>query len=189
MGGACFRYFSYNYDSLHNDWVSSYFARLMDLIARSPKVIINQKEFVMSMQHDQNIEPLSAMAERLKPLFPGLLGIEWTKLEPDHVQAKLLVRMELCTAGNSLHGGAFMALADTVGAVATFIQLPKGARTTTIESKTNFLRGAPIGSYVHADTRPLHRGRTTHVWETRITDEAGKLCALVIQTQMLLYEA
>ena len=158
----------------------------MNLIARSPKGIINEKEFLMSMQHDQNIEPLSAMAERLKPLFPGLLGIEWTKLEPDHVQAKLLVRMELCTAGNSLHGGAFMALADTVGAVATFIQLPKGARTTTIESKTNFMRGAPVGSYVQADTRPLHRGRSTHVWETRITDEAGKLCATVTQTQMVL---
>ena len=139
-------------------------------------------------QPDQAQASLEDMAERLKPLFPGLLGIEWVKLEPEHVQARLLVRMELCTAGNRLHGGAFMALADTVGAVATFIQLPKGARTTTIESKTNFLRGAAIGSYVLADTRPLHRGRSTHVWETRISDEAGKLCAVVTQTQMVLQQ-
>jgi uncharacterized protein (TIGR00369 family) len=149
---------------------------------------LSSKESFMTSHQDQHQEPLKAMEERLKHLFPGLLGIEWTKLDPEHVQARLLVRAELCTVGNSLHGGAFMALADTVGAVATFIQLPKGARTTTIESKTNFMRGAPVGSFVQADTRPLHRGRSTHVWETRITDEAGKLCATVTQTQMVLLQ-
>lgn len=79
-----------------------------------------------------------------------------------------------------------MAFADTLGAVATFVNLPPGARTTTIESKTNFLGGASAGSYVIAECTPIHRGRTTMVWQTRLTSEAGKLLALVTQTQMVL---
>lgn len=86
-------------------------------------------------QPDQAQASLEDMAERLKPLFPGLLGIEWVKLEPEHVQARLLVRMELCTAGNSLHGGAFMALADTVGAVATLFNCPKAHAPRPLSQK------------------------------------------------------
>jgi len=102
------------------------------------------------------------------------------------VRATLTVRKEICTVGDTLHGGALMAFADTIGAVATFINLPEGARTTTLESKTNFLRAAPVGMVVTAEATPFHKGRTTMVWQTRITDSDGRLCGVVTQTQMLL---
>jgi len=92
----------------------------------------------------------------------------------------------VCTVGNSLHGGAIMAFADTLGAVGTILNMPAGHRTTTIESKTNFISGAPLGSKVTGESTPLHRGRTTQVWQTRITSEAGKLVAIVTQTQMVI---
>jgi len=129
---------------------------------------------------------LQAMKARLMPLFPGLMGVELVEISPERVLATMKVRPDLCTAGETLHGGAFMAFADTLGAVATVVNLPEGARTTTIESKTNFLGGAPVGSTVSAETTALHRGRTTMVWQTRITGETGKLCALVIQTQLVI---
>ena len=124
--------------------------------------------------------------ERFKGLLPDHLGIEMTEATPERVVAKLAVRQELCTVGNSLHGGAIMAFADTLGAVGTIMNLPAGARTTTIESKTNFIGGAPLGAKVTGESTPLHRGRTTQVWQTRITSEAGKLVAIVTQTQMVL---
>ncbi len=129
---------------------------------------------------------LQAMKARLMPLFPGLMGVELVEISPERMLATMKVRPDLCTAGETLHGGAFMAFADTLGAVATVVNLPEGARTTTIESKTNFLGGAPVGSTVSAETTALHRGRTTMVWQTRITGETGKLCALVIQTQLVI---
>ena len=124
--------------------------------------------------------------QRFKGLLPDHLGIEMTEATPERVVAKLAVRQELCTVGNSLHGGAIMALADTLGAVGTIMNLPAGHRTTTIESKTNFIGGAPLGSKVMGESTPLHRGRTTQVWQTRITSEAGKLVAIVTQTQMVI---
>ena len=129
---------------------------------------------------------LASIQQRLAPLFPGLLGIELSEVGPERVVASMAVRPDLCTAGGILHGGAIMAFADTLGAVATFVNLPKGARTTTIESKTNFLGAAPAGSRVTGECTPFHRGRTTMVWQTMIRSEAGKLCAVVTQTQMVL---
>jgi 1,4-dihydroxy-2-naphthoyl-CoA hydrolase len=129
---------------------------------------------------------LASVQQILKPLFPGLLGIQFTEVGPERVVASMEVRPELCTTGAVLHGGAIMAFADTLGAVATFANLPKGARTTTIESKTNFLGAAPAGSRVIGECTPFHRGRTTMVWQTLVRSEAGKLCAVVTQTQMVL---
>ena len=123
---------------------------------------------------------------RMKGLLPDLLGIELTEAAPERVVATLAVRPELCTVGNSMHGGAIMAFADTLGAVGTLMNLASGQRTTTIESKTNFIGGAPLGSRVTGESTPLHRGRTTQVWQTRITSEAGKLVAIVTQTQMVI---
>ncbi len=124
--------------------------------------------------------------ERMKGLFPDLLGIELTAAAPERVLATLAVRQDLCTVGGTLHGGAIMAFADTLGAVGTFLNMPVGHRTTTLESKTNFIGAAPIGSRVAGECTPVHRGRTTMVWQTRITSENGKLVALVTQTQMVI---
>src|SRR5262245_59101086 len=124
--------------------------------------------------------------EQWKGLLPDLLGIQFVEVTPERVVASLDVRPNLCTVGGILHGGTVMAFADTLGAVATFVNLPPGARTTTIESKTNFLGGAPVGSRVIAECTPIHRGRTTMVWQTQLKSEAGKLLGMVIQTQMVL---
>lgn len=124
--------------------------------------------------------------DRLKPLFPGLMGVEISEATKDRIVASMLVRPDLCTAGGICHGGAFMAFADTVGAVGTFVNLPPNTRTATIESKTNFMGAAPVNTKVIAESIPLHKGRTTQVWQTTIKTEAGKLCAIVTQTQMVL---
>lgn len=129
---------------------------------------------------------VQALQQRLEPLFPGLMGVTLTEVSPERVVATMKVRPDLCTAGSILHGGAFMAFADTIGAVATVVNLPAGARTTTIESKTDFLGAAPVGSTVTAECTAFHRGRTTMVWQTQIRSEQGKLCAVVTQTQMVL---
>lgn len=122
----------------------------------------------------------------LKPLFPGLMGVKLTEVAPEHVVATMQVRPDLCTTGGILHGGAVMAFADTLGAVGTFVNLPANARTVTIESKTNFLGAAAAGTTVTGECTPLHRGKTTMVWQTFIKGESGKTCAIVIQTQMVL---
>ncbi|KAB2919682.1 MAG: PaaI family thioesterase [Hyphomicrobiaceae bacterium] len=132
----------------------------------------------MALAHD--------IQKRIQPLFPGLMGVEIKEATPDRIVATMLVRPDLCTAGGICHGGAYMALADTVGAVGTIVNLPAGARTTTIESKTNFLGAAAVNTRVTAESAPLHRGKTTQVWQTMIRNEAGKLCAVVTQTQMVL---
>lgn len=129
---------------------------------------------------------LASVQQILQPLFPGLLGIELLEVAPERVVASMQVRSDMCTTGDVLHGGAIMAFADTLGGVATFVNLPKGARTTTIESKTNFLGAAPVGSRVTGECTPFHRGRTTMVWQTLIKSDSGKLCAVVTQTQMVL---
>src|SRR6266705_3120235 len=113
------------------------------------------------------------------------LGIRFVEATPERVVAELDPRPALTTVGGALHGGTLMALADTVGAAATFLNLPAGAGTTTLESKTNFFAAGKSGT-VRAEATPLHRGRRTQVWQTRVTDEAGKLLSLTIQTQMVL---
>ena len=118
--------------------------------------------------------------------FSELLGIEFVHAAADRVVAELTVREELCTRPAVLHGGAIMAFADTLGAAATVLNLPAGAWTTTIESKTNFLAPAPAGGKVVGETTPIHRGRRTMVWQTRITTAEGRAVALVMQTQMVL---
>jgi uncharacterized protein (TIGR00369 family) len=122
----------------------------------------------------------------LQPLFPGLMGVEIQEAAQDRIVASMLVRPDLCTGGNVCHGGAFMAFADTVGAVGTVMNLAPDTRTTTIESKTNFMSTAAVNTRITAESIPLHRGKTTHVWQTTIRNEAGKLCAVVTQTQMVL---
>jgi uncharacterized protein (TIGR00369 family) len=92
----------------------------------------------------------------------------------------------LCTRPAVLHGGAIMAFADTLGAAATILNLPEGAGTTTIESKTNFIAAAPEGTRIKGEATPLHRGRRTMVWQTRVTTAEGKLVAVVTQTQLVL---
>jgi len=128
---------------------------------------------------------LAKLAARPLP-FARLLGIEYTLAEKDRVAARMMVRDELCTAHAVLHGGAIMAFADTLGAAGTILNLPDGAWTTTIESKTNFVGPAAAGKPVLGEATPVHRGRRTQVWQTRITTEDGKLVALVTQTQMVL---
>ena len=128
----------------------------------------------------------AATQERFKGLLPELLGIELSEVTPDKVIARMTVRKALCTLGDNLHGGAIMAFADTLGAVAAIMNMPEDARTTTIESKTNFIAGAPLGTRVTGESVPVHRGRTTVVCQTTIRSEAGKLVALVTQTQLVI---
>jgi len=128
----------------------------------------------------------ASMQEQFKGGLATLLGIQFIEVTREKVVAELTVRADLCTLGQVLHGGAIMAFADTLGAVATIANLPEGARTTTIESKTNFLSAAPLGSRIVGESTPVHRGRTTMVWQTQIKSEAGRLVALVTQTQMVL---
>src|SRR2546430_8648608 len=118
--------------------------------------------------------------------FAQLLGLELVTVTSDRVEAVLRVREELCTRPAVLHGGALMALADTLGAIATVANLAEGTTTTTIESKTNFFAAIPAGDTARAECTPLHRGRTTMVWQTRITRGDGRLAAVVMQTQMVL---
>ena len=118
--------------------------------------------------------------------FAELLGIRFINATPECVTAEMKVREDLCTRPAILHGGAVMALADTLGGCATSLNLRDGATTTTIESKTNFLAPATVGTTVRAECVAIHRGRRTMVWQTRVTAESGKLIAIVTQTQMVL---
>ena len=122
----------------------------------------------------------------LAPLFPGLMGVQLLELAPDRVLASMEVRPDLCTSGGILHGGAYMAFADTLGAVGTVLNLAPGKKTTTTDSSTKFIAGAKVGSTVTAESVALHRGRTTMVWQTSIRNADGKLCAVVTQTQLVI---
>ena len=126
-----------------------------------------------------------AIAERMKGTLSHLLGIEIVESDRERVVAQLTIRDELRTVGGALHGGTLMAFADTIGALATVLNLPAGAGTTTLESKTNFFAAGRSGT-VRAECTPLHRGKRTMVWQTRVTDESGRLLSLTIQTQMVL---
>lgn len=131
---------------------------------------------------------MDALAQLNKKQLPfaQLLGIRYTAAAPERVVAEMTVRQELCTAPAVAHGGAIMAFADTLGAAGTILSLPAGGGTTTIESKTNFIAAAPLGALLIGELTPVHRGRRTMVWQTRITTAEGKLVALVTQTQMVL---
>jgi len=129
---------------------------------------------------------IQAMQQRLAPLFPGLMGVRLVSLAPDRVLAEMAVRAELCTAGGTLHGGASMAFADTLGAVGTVLNLGEGQRTTTTDSSTKFIAGAKLGTVVTGEALALHRGRSTQVWQTSIRNADGKLCAVVTQTQLVM---
>jgi uncharacterized protein (TIGR00369 family) len=120
-----------------------------------------------------------------KGLFAEHLGMRFVEAGPDRVVAELEIRDHLRTVRGTLHGGALMALADAAGGTATLLNLPEGASTATIESKTNFFAPGKSGT-VRAETTPLHKGRSTMVWQTRVTDESGKLLSLTIQTQAVL---
>ncbi len=126
------------------------------------------------------------LQQNMQKLFPGHLGIEFVETGPERVVARLAVRTELCTLPGVLHGGAVMAFADTLGAVGAFLNLRDGASTTTIESKTNFFAPGVSGTTVTGECTPLHRGRRTMVWQTRVSDPEGRLIALVTQTQAVL---
>ena len=114
------------------------------------------------------------------------MGLQLSEVTPEKVVATMTVRPELCTTGGILHGGAVMAFADTLGAVGTFVNLPEGKGTTTVESSTKFIGAARVGSTVTGESVPLHRGRTTMVWQTSVRNADGRLCAGVLQTPLVL---
>ncbi len=129
---------------------------------------------------------LSSLQKMCDPLLPGLLGIQLIEVGPEKVVATMTVRPDLCTGGGILHGGAYMAFADTLGALGTVINLPKGKRTSTTDSSTKFIAGAKVGTTVTGESLALHRGRSTMVWQTTIRNAEGRLCAVVSQTQIVL---
>jgi 1,4-dihydroxy-2-naphthoyl-CoA hydrolase len=122
----------------------------------------------------------------LQPPLANFLGMKITHVSTEKVTAELVVGELLSNRNGTLHGGVVMALADNLGGTATVANLPKGGRTATIESKTNFFATVPLGDTAHAECTPLHRGRTTMVWQTKITRNDGRLCALVTQTQIVI---
>jgi uncharacterized protein (TIGR00369 family) len=125
------------------------------------------------------------IADAPQPLAK-LIGVEIVEATKAKIVGKLLVRPEICTTFDTLHGGAIMAFADTLGATGAFLNLPPGAGTTTMESKTNFIGSAKVGSTVTGESTPIHVGKSTSVWTTRITHEDGRLVAVVTQTQIVL---
>jgi 1,4-dihydroxy-2-naphthoyl-CoA hydrolase len=138
------------------------------------------------MEEPAIMTPLEKI-QALKMPFAELKGVTFVEAEKDRVVARMQVRPELCTLYHVLHGGAIMAFADSVGAAATIINLPEDAKgTTTLESKTNFIGGAKEGQTVIATATPIHRGRRTQVWQTRLETGDAKLVAVVTQTQMVL---
>ncbi len=130
-------------------------------------------------------ERLQAIADA-QPPFAVLVGMRVTSASRDRVEAEMAVREELANRNGVLHGGALMAFADNIGGTASFLNLAEGARTTTIESKTNFFRPITVGETARAVCIPLHRGRTTMVWQTTITGDDGKPAAIVTQTQLVI---
>jgi uncharacterized protein (TIGR00369 family) len=142
-------------------------------------------EAIADARGENRMDLVTRLQQELPPL-PRWMGIRVMSAQADRVTAELTVREELCTSGDIMHGGAIMAFADTVGALGTIVNLREGQGTTTLESKTNFFAASPVGTRLIAEATPLHRGRRTQVWETRITNEQGRLVAKITQTQMVL---
>lgn len=141
----------------------------------------------MSIQTDGSVEPARVQKIEDRPhRFYALLGAKILYVSRDRLVSELKVRDELCNYGGNMHGGAVMGMADHLGGLGTMLNLAPGFRTTTIESKTNFMAAIMEGDTARAECTPLHRGRTTMVWETRITRGDGKLVALITQTQMVI---
>ena len=160
-------------------------AIISDVIASFTAVIHSLKKSLQGKTGD-HMTPLEKVNSMKMP-FAELKGVTFTEAEKDRVVARMMVRPDLCTLNHTIHGGAVMAFADSVGAAATVINLPEDAKgTTTIESKTNFIGGAKEGTTVIATATPVHRGRRTQVWQTRLETEDGKLVAIVTQTQLVL---
>jgi uncharacterized protein (TIGR00369 family) len=132
------------------------------------------------------VELIERMQARTKGLMGETLGVRFVEVMPNRVVAELEVHDGLCTTPGIMHGGAIIAFADELGGTATGINLPPGAGTTTIESKTNFFAPGRSGETVRAECLPLHRGKRTMVWQTRVTSSQGRLLALVTQTQIVL---
>jgi 1,4-dihydroxy-2-naphthoyl-CoA hydrolase len=130
---------------------------------------------------DRRIQAIAAE----QPPFARLMGLKIVEATRDRVVAEVVVREELTNRNGGLHGGAVMGIADNMGGTATFLNMPQGAGTTTIESKTNFFAAVPAGDTIRAECTPLHRGRTTMVWQTRIIRGDGRLAAIVTQTQLI----
>lgn len=118
--------------------------------------------------------------------FARLMGVKVTVATRERIEATLDVTPEHCTIPATLHGGAIMAFADNLGGIGAFLNMPEGSLTTTIESKTNFLRAIPVGQTARAVTTPVKLGRTVQVWKTDVFDGAGKLAAIVTQTQLIM---
>jgi uncharacterized protein (TIGR00369 family) len=163
---------------------------------RAKDVIKSGGEWISSVALENEIMGLPGVAEAA---VVGIAHPRWDErplalvvpregyvITTEEVRAQLAWDESLCTAGGALHGGALMGLADTLGGVCAFLNLPEGAATTTIESKTNFFAAIPLGETAFAECTPLHRGRSTMVWQTRITRQDGRLAAVVTQTQMVL---
>jgi len=127
-----------------------------------------------------------ALQTLIDPLLPGTLGVRLLETTPERVLGEMTVLPGLCTAGGILHGGAYMAFADTLGAVGTVVNLQRRQMTTTTDSSTKFIAGAKVGTVVTGEAIALHRGRRTQVWQTSIRSAEGKLCAVVTQTQLIM---
>ena len=136
--------------------------------------------------NDTTAKPESPWRADKQPPFSDFIGMKVTVVSPEKVIATLVVREELTNRNSVMHGGAVMALADNMGGTAAVANLPEGFITSTIESKTNFFAGIALGDTAHAECTPLHRGRTTSVWQTKITRGDGKLAAIVTQTQIVM---
>ena len=121
-----------------------------------------------------------------QPAFARLLGFRLVSINQDELLGEVVVTDDLANRNGVMHGGAIMAMADNLGGTATMINLPPGKTTTTVESKTNFLRPIRVGDTATGRSVPLHRGRTTMVWQTTITRGDGKVAAIVTQTQMVI---
>jgi uncharacterized protein (TIGR00369 family) len=129
---------------------------------------------------------LESLQKLVEPLLPGLLGMRIVEAGVDRIVAELEVRPELCTTGGILHGGAYMALADTLGALGTLMNMTEERRTATTDSSTKFIGAARVHTTIIGECLPLHRGRTTMVWQTVIRSAEGRICAVVTQTQLVL---
>jgi uncharacterized protein (TIGR00369 family) len=129
---------------------------------------------------------MAILDPNLQPPFAEFMGMKITHLSKDKVEAEMPMREELNNRLGMMHGGAIMAFADNLGGTAASANLTAGERTATIESKTNFFAPIPVGDVARAECTPLHRGRTTMVWQTKITRNDGRLCALITQTQIVI---
>ena len=141
------------------------------------------------MSEEQGEDNLAEAFNRMNAPFAKKIGVRMTLVTKTRIEAELEVTPDLCTVPANLHGGAMMAFADNLGGVGAYVNLPEGATTSTVESKTNFLRPAPVGEKVFAVTTPIRIGRNLQVWETRISRADGKLAAIVTQTQIVIPSA